>query len=149
MLDSVSVPELVDRMQLVVLVPGTQVRLLQHERWAVPLKDQVASVLVTDLQVALSSKSVEGALEPGTCRHSVRLKVDILRFEARPKESALISANWQLSHEGTGSPTVWSATLREPLPDDSADTTVTAWSDILRDLSNQIAGSACRSSQAD
>ena len=125
--------------QLVVLAAGTQVRLLQHERWAVPLKDQVASVLVTDLQVALSSKGVEGALGQGTCQRSVRLKVDVLRFEARPKESALVSANWQLSYEGARSPTIWSATLREPLRDDSADSTVAAWSEILRHLSNQIA----------
>jgi uncharacterized protein len=143
-LDSITVPALVDRMQLVVERSDTQVRLLQHERWVVPLRDQIASILSADFRAALSTDSGAGApLSKGRAQ-SIHVSVDLDRFNARPKGVALIEARWRVRGGNADSAVAWSATVRQPLADDSPDTIVLAWSEALRNLSGQIAESICR-----
>jgi uncharacterized lipoprotein YmbA len=142
-LDSITVPALVDRMQLVVEQSDTQVRLLQHERWAVPLRDQIASILTSDLRAALRTDSGAGAPLSAGRAQPLHLSIDIDRLEAGPKALALIEARWRLRGGNTNSPVAWSATVRQPLADESPDTIVRAWSEALRNLGSQVVESIC------
>ena len=142
-LDSITVPALVDRMQLVVEQSDTQVRLLQHERWAVPLRDQIASVLASDFRAALGTDNAAAVTLSAARAPPIHLTLDIDRFGATPKGPALIEARWQLRGGNVSSPVAWSATVRQPLVDDSPDTIVLAWSAGLRSLSSRITESIC------
>ncbi len=140
-LDSVTVPEVVDRMQLVMQVSAVQVRILQHERWSVPLRDQIEAVLMMDLRAALSTDGGVSASESAGRAQPIHLTIDFERLDARSKGVACMAARWQLRRSGEKTPVVGSGTACQPLLDDSPDTLVLAWSQTLSNLSNQVARS--------
>jgi uncharacterized lipoprotein YmbA len=84
----VSIPELVDRPQLVVRVRANEVVLTEQERWAEPLRGAITRVVAANLATALSARVV--GQRNGDADYRVTL--DVQRFESG--EDALIEAGW-------------------------------------------------------
>lgn len=90
----VSVPAQVDLPQLVVREGGQGVALLDGERWIAPLNDEVRSALSADLARELNSQDVSGM--PGNDKPSLRIKLDLRRFDSLPGSYALIEGTWSV-----------------------------------------------------
>jgi uncharacterized lipoprotein YmbA len=84
----VSIPELVDRPQLVVRVRANEVVLTEQERWAEPLRGAITRVVAANLATALGARVV--GQRNGDADYRVTL--DVQRFESG--EDALIEAGW-------------------------------------------------------
>jgi len=84
----VSIPELVDRPQLVVRVRANEVVLTEQERWAEPLRGAITRVVAANLATALGARVV--GQRNGDADYRVIL--DVQRFESGP--DALIDAAW-------------------------------------------------------
>jgi uncharacterized lipoprotein YmbA len=98
----VSVPELVDRPQLVVRDGRFGVAIVEQERWAAPLKESLPRVFAAELGrrrpehrfVAQSAATLEPA--------AARLALDLTSFDVSPQDGAVIVAHW--SYRAAGKP---------------------------------------------
>jgi uncharacterized lipoprotein YmbA len=85
---AVSIPELVDRPQLVVRVRVNEVVVTEQQRWAEPLRGAIARVVAANLASALGARVA--VQRDGDADYRVTL--DVQRFESG--DEALIDAAW-------------------------------------------------------
>jgi uncharacterized lipoprotein YmbA len=91
----VGIPAQDDVPQLVVRQGGQAVNLLDGERWAAPLGDEVRSALSVDLSRRLHAQDINGGL-PVDGKPVLRIKVDVNRFDSSPGNYALLEATWTI-----------------------------------------------------
>jgi uncharacterized protein len=85
----VTVPEIVDRPQMVVRGGPNQVHIIEQARWAEPLRGAIARVVAANLATALGGRVV-GARNGDA---DYRVTLDVQRFDSAA-EGALIDAAW-------------------------------------------------------
>jgi uncharacterized protein len=92
-LGPVTIPEEVDRPQIVVREGTDQLVMSEQERWALPLKQAIPRTLAAQLDrrgsyrfVTTSSAAIGSA--------SAHLSVDITRFEVSRTDGAVVDAHW-------------------------------------------------------
>lgn len=85
----VSVPEIVDRPQIVVRLGPNQVQIMEQARWAEPLKTGIARVVAANLAATLGARLAAGR----NADADYRVALDIQRFES-PADAVLIEALW-------------------------------------------------------
>jgi uncharacterized lipoprotein YmbA len=98
------VPELVDRPQLVISIGDAQVLPLEQQRWAEPLRAQIARVIALDIARLMPSARVstsDEVLDGVDPANGYRVSLDVQRFETRPGDSAAIEVAWTV-HRGSG-----------------------------------------------
>jgi len=95
-LGPVTIPEAVDRPQLVVRQGAVRLVALEQERWAEPLREAVPRVLAESMSSHLPSISVTNLATPALTRPDMRVVVDVTRFEAIPGQRVIIEAHWWL-----------------------------------------------------
>jgi len=134
-----ALPELVDRPQLVVEEPDGEVRILQHERWAAPLHDQVEQVLVRDLRAALGTENVDHDPRLVTGTDPLIITIEIERFAVHTSE-VVVAARWQW-HAADGAVMVKTGTFSQPLASHAPVAFAQGWSHALADMGVRIAGS--------
>ena len=130
----VTIPELVDRPQLVIRAGANQVAITEQARWAEPLRGAIARVVAANLAAALGARVV--GQRSGDADYRVTL--DVQRFESAPGEAALIDATWTVvsrSGERRSGRTV----AREKPRGSDYDALAAAHSAAIAALSRQIA----------
>jgi len=90
----VSVPDLIDRPQLVVRTAPSRVDILEMHRWAEPLKGELPSLFAQNLGRLLGSTRVSSYRQYAGSAPDFRVLVDLIRFEAQPGEGVTVEANW-------------------------------------------------------
>lgn len=106
----VSVPAQVDQPQLVVRQGGQGVALLEGQRWIAPLADEVRDALSADLARALNSRDISALA--GNDKPSVRIKLDLHRFDSRLGRYAMIEGAWSVRLLHSAHPASISCTSR-------------------------------------
>lgn len=93
----ISLPDLIDRPQLVIRTADNQVRVSELQRWAEPLRRQIPRVLADDLGVLLGSSRVASVPFDGQGFNAdFRLLLDIQHLEAKAGEGATVDVIWRL-----------------------------------------------------
>jgi uncharacterized lipoprotein YmbA len=92
----VSVPESVDRPQMVVRAGTNRVELSELHRWAEPLKSEIPRVLAVHLRRALGTARIATAAESASLDADYRIAIDIQRFESILGERVTIEALWSV-----------------------------------------------------
>jgi hypothetical protein len=113
----VGVPVQVDQPQLVVREGASGVAMLDGERWAGPLADEVRAALSATLAHSLGTQDVAGLARPGD-RPAIRIKVQVRRFDLWPGRQAQLDADWSLgvADEPGGARLACRAQLDAPAP---------------------------------
>ncbi len=111
----VSIPQLVDRPQLVIRTGPSQVDIAEQERWAAPLKESLPRLLASEL-----NKRAPGVrfVEFGSAAinlPSAHLRVEIRRFDVEPGRGATIDAHWIYRPNVGDAVTEHEASFHEPL----------------------------------
>ena len=91
----VHIPPQLDRSELMVRTAPTGTTLLENERWASPMKDEIKDAMRLELQRRLSGM---------TGLPSFTLDIDVQRLEAELGRYALLEASWSASLSGAGQP---------------------------------------------
>lgn len=91
---SVSVPELVDRPQMVLRVDANRVAITEQSRWAEPLKSAIARAVAGNLGRLLDGARVGFYPQNTSADADYRVVVDIQRFESEPGTAATIEVLW-------------------------------------------------------
>lgn len=93
----VSLPELIDRPQLVVRMADNQVSIHEFRRWAEPLRRQIPHLLADELGRLLGSERVIAAPADGVGGDmDFVLRLDVQRLEARIGGGAEVDMLWYL-----------------------------------------------------
>ena len=142
----VTLPEVVDRPQIVVRVGPNQVALAEQHRWAASLKREIPRVIAENLAQLLGSERVSSYEQEVGARADIQVLLDVKRFDATVGEAATIESFWTI-RRASGQPTTGRSVVREPIGGDGYDGLVAAHSRALAALSRQIA-EAIRSGNA-
>jgi uncharacterized lipoprotein YmbA len=135
----VTLPELVDRPQLVVRVAANRVMLSEQHRWAEPLKSEIPRVLAENLAQLLGTKRVSAYPQNTGSGADYRVVVDVQRFESAPGESATVEALWSVHRGADGQARTGSSVVREATDGKGYDALAAAHARALAQMSEQIA----------
>jgi len=102
-LTTVNVPAQVDQPQIVVRQGESGVQILETERWASPLSDEVRSALRHHLRLQMGRADSAGVARDSGLQNA-SIQVDIRRLEMVPGRYALIEAVWSLRNTGGAGP---------------------------------------------
>lgn len=91
---SVSVPDLVDRPQMVLRVNANRVAITEQSRWAEPLKSAIARAVAGNLGRLLDGARVGFYPQNTSADADYRVVVDIQRFESEPGTAVTIEVLW-------------------------------------------------------
>lgn len=136
----VTLPEVVDRPQLVVRVAANRVEILEAQRWAEPLKSEIPRLVAENLGRLLGSSRVSSHLQHAGGNADYRVLLDIRRFEAAPGESVTVEAAWSLRRTAGGAAKTGRSLVREPVGTNDYDALVAAYGRALLAVSADLAG---------
>ena len=97
----VTLPEVVDRPQLVVRVAPNRVEILEAQRWAEPLKSEIPRIIAENLGRQLGSSRVSSYGQSAGADAEYRVLVDIVRLESVPGKAVTLEANWTVRRAGS------------------------------------------------
>jgi len=139
----VSLPEYLNRPQIVTRVGKNELRMSEFDRWAEPLKDNISSVLIENLRSLLSPDDISISSWKGRSHIDYRLTVDFIRFDVTAEGEATLVARWSLLRRGTKDikPINKAAiiTLRVAAKGDGYNARVAALNRTLEEFSQEIA----------
>ncbi len=90
----VTVPEIVDRPQLVLRTGPNRVGIMEQARWAAPLKSEIPKVIADHLAKRVPGAQLSTSIQRGSGPPDLRVAIDIERFDTVPGEGAAIEAIW-------------------------------------------------------
>ena len=141
----VGVPPLVDAPEWVLRGPDDSLVVLEHERWAAPLRDELRSA-VTERLVARWNVS-DAHLLPLPAAAVWRVRVDLQRFETVPGREVRIDGVWSLLRpQPANSAMVCRITLAESVAETGIHALAAAHRRNVARLADQI-GQALQTSQ--
>ena len=136
----ISLPDGIDRGQMVTRLSPFEVQVDEFARWAEPLDQAIGRVLGRNLGALLDAQWVAMVPGDGTPKDAVRVSVQVLKFEADAKGSTL-EARWQVWRGAPGDPiaTRKSTCVAERKGEDAASVAA-AMSENLAQLAREVAG---------
>ena len=133
----VSLPEIVDRSQLVLQLNGNQVELLEFHRWAEPLKSQIPRLMADNVGRLLGSGRVFAYPQSVGTDAEIRVPVDIQRFEAK-SDVVRIEAFWTLRRSSGEAAKTGRSDVLEKIEGTEYDGMVAAYSRAIFSISRDI-----------
>jgi len=98
--DAVTLPEVVDRPQFVMVDGDNRVEILEMQQWAESLKNAIPRILADNLSRQLGLERVAAYPQHAGSDAGYHLTVDFQRFEAAPR-SVELDAIWTLRQAGS------------------------------------------------
>ncbi|SAK66353.1 PqiC family protein [Caballeronia ptereochthonis] len=135
----VTVPDLVDRPQIVTRNTSNEVALNEYARWGEPLRSSIADAIAGDLTLLLGSDRVAVASRAIADPEAWRVRVDIQQFESVPGDAVAIDAHWSVRRFGDDNVLGGRSLVREPVTGPDYDALVAAHSRALASVSRDIA----------
>ena len=144
--DRVTIPEELDRSQLVRRIDATRLQIVEAERWAAPLEDTIRRVLSDNLTARLPPNMVANPYEPSIGEKRQSLSVDIAEFYGDTTCAVTLRATWMLKLPEARS-AHGAEEVRVPASGNCKDSTglPAAMSQALAQLSDRIAAAVAHS----
>jgi uncharacterized lipoprotein YmbA len=112
---NVAVPALVDRREMVINTSSDRVSILEHQRWASPLPDQVSQTLARDIEARRGDVLVGDRSFDQASAANVKIKVEVVRMSAQKDGRATLEAHWHLIDAAGKTDEVGSGVFSAPL----------------------------------
>lgn len=135
----VLIPAVVDRPQIVVRTGANQVSLAEFDRWAAPLRTDIARVIAENLASMLGTPQVSVFPQSMAAEASYRVIIDVLRFESEPGKAATLDVLWTVISRKDGQSRSLRTTIAESAQGGGYAELVAAHSRALGRLSGDIA----------
>ena len=136
--DPITLPELVDRPQMVVRLDPNRVSIDEFARWAEPLKNQIPRVLAADL-AQLIPDSIVSTYPQRADDTSYHVSVDVQNFESSADGTVMIAVLWSVRAPKQGHPASGRSVVRETARGSEYDAIVSAHDKALASVSRDIA----------
>ena len=140
---AVTVPELIDRPQIVTRDAANRVVVSEQNLWAESVRSGIARTLATRLSraLAVAGKPAQVAAYPQTsiANPALRITVDVIRFDAVPNGEAVIDAVWSIRRTADGTVRTGRTVASSPIAGTNYDAIVRAWNEALVIVDRDIA----------
>lgn len=134
---SVTLPELVDRPQLVVPDAGTRVAILENHRWAEPLKSAIPRLLADNISRLMNSDRVSAYPQHAANSADYRLFVDFQRFELTGN-TVVVDALWEIRGAKDTRPVTGRSKMVETVGSADYEAVVAGYSRAVATLSKEM-----------
>ena len=134
----VTVPESVDRSQMVLRTSANQVEIADFHRWAEPLKSAIPRVIAETLTRELGNVRVMSARQASGAPADQRVAVEIQRFDSSLDQGAAIEALWTVT-PAKGAAKTGRSSVQEPNASRDAAGVAAAHSRALDRIGRDIA----------
>lgn len=135
----VTIPEAVDRPQMVKRVAPNQVEIVDLDRWAEPLKAAIPRILAGALARELGTATVMTSRQSATLTFDYRVAIDVERFDFAAGEGAAVDALWTIRAGPDAAPRTGRSEAREPAPSATPEAMAAAQSRALEKVARDIA----------
>jgi uncharacterized protein len=136
-IDPVSVPDLVDRPQIVSTLDANRVSIDEFARWADPLKSQIARVLAADL-TQLIPGSIVSVYPQRVSDNAYRVSVDVQSLDSTAGGAVTLAVIWSV-RPPKGNAVDGRTVVRETTGGPGYDALVNAHSRALASVAKEIA----------
>jgi uncharacterized protein len=137
-IDPVTVPELVDRSQIVTKLDANRVFIDEFARWAEPLKKQIPSVLAADL-VRFIPGAIVSTYPQRVDDNAYRISVDVETFDSSAKGTVTLAVIWSVRSPKGGENVSRRSVVHETAGGPGYDALVKAHSRALASVASDIA----------
>ncbi len=135
----VTLPQYLDRPQIVSRLSRARLNLGEFDQWAAPLKDIVASVLAENLSMLMSTDHIAVYPWPRSTTIDYQIMVDVTRFDGKMGGEVLLLARWSIVGKDGKEWVKKKSRFSQPAGAPDYEATVTAMSRALERLSRDIA----------
>ena len=135
----ITLPNLLDRPQLVVRTSANRVDILETHRWAESLKSEIPRIIAADLGILLKPARVSTYPQNAGLEADYRVLLDIQRFEMSAGEGVGLEALWSVRRSDDGVPKSGRTVVSEPVGAAGYDALVAAQSRALAAVSRDLA----------
>lgn len=135
----VTLPDLLDRPQLVVRTSANRVDILETHRWAESLKREIPRIMAADLGILLTPARVSAYPQNTGLDADYRVLLDIQRFEMTAREGVGLEALWSVRRSDGGVPKTGRTVVSEHVGTAGYDALVAAQSRALAAVSRDLA----------
>ena len=135
----VSVPDEVDRPQLVVSTGPNQIRVDEFNLWASPLQSNISRVVAQNLAALLGTPHVTLFPQTVSADADYRVAIEVQRFDSAPGQAAMLDAVWTVRRMKGGRTETGRTTMREAVQENSYEALAAAHSRAVARLSQDIA----------
>ena len=134
----ITIPEAVDRPQMVMRIDANRVELVELERWAEPLKAAIPRFIADTLARELATSTVMSSRQSATLTFDYRVAVDVQRFDFSA-DGAAIDALWTIRTASDAAPRTGRSEAREPTAARDPQAMAAAHSRALEKVAREIA----------
>ena len=138
MVGPVTLPDVIDRPQLVTAAGENRVELHEFHRWAQPLRSEIPRVVAARLGRQLGTANTGVSSDVAIRDPDYRVLIDVQRFEFRRGETATVDALWTVRSR-SGAARTGHTLAEERVADASYDALIAAQRRALATLSQDIA----------
>ena len=138
-INSVTLPEAVDRSEIVLRSGPNRVMVMDGQRWAESLKSAIPRSIAGDLSPLLGGALVSVQADNASRDAAYTVWVDITRFDSTLGDAASIDANWAVRASGGGPAKTGKGSWRVPTHGGGFEELVAAHAVALAQLSTEIA----------
>ena len=137
----ISLPEYVNRPQIVLRASPNRLALAEFDKWAEPVEDMFSRVLIQNLSALLNSDRVMALPRRRGERVDVSVELDISQFDANAAGEAILAARWTILKGGDRDMVVTRSSVITDTVRDANDyeAVVAAMSRTVEGLSRDIA----------
>jgi uncharacterized lipoprotein YmbA len=135
----VTLPESVDRFELVIRTSANRVTVMENERWVESLKSAIPRVIAGDVSQLLGGAIVAVQSDNSSRDAKYRVSIDVVRFDSMLNDAAIIEAFWSVRLAADDMPKWEKSTIRIPVHGGGFDELAAAHALALAGLSGEIA----------
>jgi hypothetical protein len=136
---SVTLPEAVERSELVVRSGSNSVTVMETQRWAESLKSAVPRAIAGDLSRLLDGATVSVQADNASRDAKYLVYIDITRFDSVLNEAVSVDAIWSVRLAGGEQIKAGRSSLRVPVASGGFEQLVAAHAQALGELSGEMA----------
>ena len=135
----VTVPEIIDRPQIVTHGGPNQVQIAEFERWAGPLRSEIPRVIADNLMQQLDGAYVYVYPQNVNLNADYQVQLQVQRFDSTLGDAVTVEVLWAVHTAQGGTEKTGRSTVHEPTNGSGYDALVVAYSRALASVSRDIA----------
>ena len=137
-ISAITIPELIDRPQIVTRDGANRVNVSEQHLWAEPLKSAIGRVIAARLAQTLSSARVAAYPQSSIANPDLRVTIDVQRLDAVPGGEAFIETLWTVRRTSDDATRSGRTMARRAVDGVAYEDAVRAWSAALDDVVRAI-----------
>lgn len=144
----ITIPDYLNRPQIITRKNDSQLMVEEFHRWASPLNREIAAVIVDNLTFLIGSQRVVTFPWDQYARPDYRVIYDIHRFDSVLGEKSILTVRWTVFDTAAKKMNkVYRNTYEKPLADATYQTLVQVQSELLAEMSRDIAAEVIKMSK--